>query len=286
MVNTQKKISVNIIYFMTWNCNVCNETFKRKQNYERHLQSKKHIKRLQTNNNLHMCNICDRTFSYNRSLIKHRETCTNKPNEKYLNKNSNIVDQLIIQNQLIVQKLEEKNKQVDELTKQVTLLLEKGQNTTHIQNQNNIETQNIIFVNSFGKENTEYLTDNIVCKLIQHSPFKCLPQIIEKIHFDPEHPENHNIKITNKKLNYAEIVKDNKWVTTNKKKAIEDMIQNGYNIIEEKYIDNKDSITERKQERFENFKQKFDEDDKELIKDIKDDINLSLINGTTKIHNK
>lgn len=271
---------------MTWNCNVCNETFKRKQNYERHLQSKKHLKRLHTNNNLYMCDICEKTFSYSRSLIKHRETCVNKPKQKSLNKNSNIVDQLIMQNQLIVQKLEEKNKQVDELTKQVTLLLEKGQNTTHIQNQNNIETQNIIFVNSFGKENTEYLTDNIVCKLIQHSPFKCLPQIIEKIHFDPEHPENHNIKITNKKLNYAEIVKDNKWVTTNKKKAIEDMIQNGYNIIEEKYIDNKDSITERKQERFENFKQKFDEEDKDLIKDLKDDINLTLINGTTNIHTK
>ena len=270
---------------MTWQCNTCNELFTRKQNYNRHLNSKKHLKRSESNTSLFYCDSCNKTFSYARSLEKHRSKCINTLTNRTVN-NSAIVDHLINQNKLIVQKLEEKNKQVDELTKQITLLLEKGGTTTNIQNQNNIETQNIFVVNSFGKENIDYLTDNIVCKLIQNAPFKCLPQIIEKIHFDPEHPENHNIKITNKKLNYAEIVKDNKWVTTNKKKAIEDMIQNGYNIIEEKYIDNKDSITERKQERFENFKQKFDEDDKELIKDIKDDINLSLINGTTKIHNK
>ena len=31
---------------------------------------------------------------------------------------------------------------------------------------------------------------------------------IIKIHFDPNHPENHNIKVTNRKNNYAKIIKD------------------------------------------------------------------------------
>ena len=77
-------------------------------------------------------------------------------------------------------------------------------------------------------------------------PFTCLPKIIERIHFDPEHPENHNIKVTNQKNNYAKIVKDNKWITTNKKQAIDTMIQNGYGLLEEKYQDNKESISEFK----------------------------------------
>ena len=64
----------------------------------------------------------------------------------------------------------------------------------------------------------------------------CVPQLIEKIHFDPEHPENHNIKITNKKMNYAEIVKNNKWVTANKKKVIDDVIQKSYNLLDETYV--------------------------------------------------
>jgi hypothetical protein len=45
----------------------------------------------------------------------------------------------------------------------------------------------------------------------------------------------------------AKIIKDNKWITTNKKQAIDTMIQNGYGMLEEKYQDNKESTSEFKQ---------------------------------------
>jgi hypothetical protein len=112
----------------------------------------------------------------------------------------------------------------------------------------------------------------------------CVPQLIEKIHFDPEHPENHNIKITNKKMNYAEIVKNNKWVTANKKKVIDDVIQKSYNLLDETYSDNKEVMSERRQERFENFQDKFENQDENLHRNIKNDVDLILINGTNEIH--
>lgn len=139
-------------------------------------------------------------------------------------------------------------------------------------------------VNSFGNENTNHITDQIICRLIQTAPFTCVPQLIEKIHFDPEHPENHNIKITNKKMNYAEIVKNNKWVTANKKKVIDDVIQKSYNLLDETYSDNKEVMSERRQERFENFQDKFENQDENLHRNIKNDVDLILINGTNEIH--
>ena len=173
------------------------------------------------------------------------------------------------------------NENTDYLTDRIVTTLIKNGPCTCLPK---IETQNIIVVNSFGNENIEHLTDQIICKLIQYSPFKCVPELIKKIHFDPEHPENHNIKLTNKKLNYAEIVKDNKWITTNKKKVIDDVIQNSYNILDNSYSDNKDSISDKQQERFDNFQEKYENEDESLHRSIKEDVDLVLINGTNEVH--
>jgi hypothetical protein len=103
---------------------------------------------------------------------------------------------------------------------------------------------------------------------------------LEKIHFDPNHPENHNIKITNKKLPYASIMGDNrKWKTVDRKDAIEKMVLNGYNILDEKYAENKDKIPSSKQQNFEGFQNKFESEDKELMKQIKTEVDMLVLNG-------
>ena len=75
--------------------------------------------------------------------------------------------------------------------------------------------------------------------------------------------------------------KNNKWVTANKKKVIDDVIQKSYDLLDEKYTDNKDDISEKRQERFQNFQEKYEQADEELLRNIKNDVDLLLINGTT-----
>jgi len=222
---------------------------------------------------LNCCKFCNKIFKRKWHLSRHLSTCKHK---KY-------GELVLIENNNKISEMEKEIKELKEVINKKNTITNINTNTTNTTN--NTNSNNTIIINNFGYENIEHLSKQYLLNLFTKT-HRAIPLLVEKIHFDPEHPENHNIKVTNKKLNYAEVVKDNKWVTTNKKKAIEDMIQNGYNIIEEKYTDNKEHISERKQERFENFKKKFDEEDKELIKDIKDDINISLINGTTNIHNK
>ena len=118
------------------------------------------------------------------------------------------------------------------------------------------------------------------------APSKTIPKIIQMIHFDPEHPENHNVKMTNKKLKYAQVFTDNGWVTTSRGKAVDDMIQTGYNVAAQKYSDNKDKIKSSKQGQFENFQMRFEDQDAETMRTLKSDVDLSLINGTDKIHKK
>ena len=110
--------------------------------------------------------------------------------------------------------------------------------------------------------------------------YKSIPSLLEKIHFDPKHPENHNIKITNKKLPYASIMGDNKkWKTVDRKDAIETMVLNGYNMLDEKYAENKEKVPALKQQNFEGFQSKFESEDKELMKQIKTEVDMMVLNG-------
>ena len=277
-------------------CDCCNMTsFDTKQAYNRHIQSKKH-KKAESGQIMNMiqCKMCNKWYSSKSALSHHKKVCPKiVSNDETRNQIHSL--KCIIEEQRI-----RHEKERDEMKAQIALLLERNamisndhNHTTHnttnnndnsTNTTNNIETQNVIIVNSFGNENTEYLTDRIVSKLIKDGPFTCLPKIIERIHFNPEHPENHNIKVTNQKNNYAKIIQDNKWVTTNKKQAIEKMIQNGYDILEEKYQDNKESMNDFKKERFENFQYKYENNDKELMRTMRDGVDIALINGTDKIH--
>ena len=50
--------------------------------------------------------------------------------------------------------------------------------------------------------------------------------MIKHTHFNHEHPENQNIKITNKKEPYVKILKDNKWEYQDRKNTISHLIEN------------------------------------------------------------
>jgi hypothetical protein len=103
--------------------------------------------------------------------------------------------------------------------------------------------------------------------------YGAIPLLIEKIHFDPEHPENHNIQIPNKKLPHAKIMNNKReWQFVNKKDAIDTMVDNGYNILDETLL------PDNRQKHFKNFQTKYEDGDKDTIKDIKDQVEMLVIN--------
>ena len=162
------------------------------------------------------------------------------------------------------------------------MLLDKHAGTTTNNNTSNtnIETQNInIIINAFGNENTDYLDDKAILACIDRV-YKSIPSLLEKIHFDPKHPENHNIKITNRKLPYASIMGNNqKWKTVDRKDAIDTMVNNSYSILDDKFKENKDKIPATRQAHFRGFQSKFDTEDKELMKEIKAEVDMMVLNG-------
>ena len=256
---------------MSYKCDMCVCTFTTNQQYQRHLSSKKHQLRVNTTCKMFECIGCKKKFSHSSTLSNHKNKCKN------LKSTNSLQEQM-------TKMREDFEKEREEMKGQMSVLLDKQAGTynttnTNIENQNNNITINI---NAFGNENTDYLDDKAILQCIDRV-YKSIPALLQKIHFDPQHPENHNIKITNKKLPYASVMGTNQiWKTMGRKDVIDKMVTNGYYMLDEKYETNKEKFDHRKQKNFEGFKNSFEADDKTTIKTIRGDVELMVINGVEK----
>ena len=246
-------------------CKDCHTGFNTKQNYEYHINTNKHKIRLSSsinNDNLHICSKCQKKFAYASGLSRHRITC------KYKSVQPQILAELdILQKDKMI--LEEKNA---ELCKEIEQLKNNQQNIT---NNNNIK----ININCFGNENMDYINDKTILQCIS-KVYGSIPMIIERIHFDSEHPENNNVKIPNKKLPHAQVMTDNKWKLVDRSDTIHSMIDNGYNILDETFQEKGHVLSNNQQKHFKTFQTKYEDGDKDTIKDIKERVELLVINNS------
>ena len=173
----------------------------------------------QPKNKEYICSYCSNSYSTNSHMRRHEKTC------KLKKENEN-----------------EKNlkKQVEELKEMVEKLLinNTGNTTTNNTNSNNT-IHNTININNYGEENTKYITKQFIVDLLKNKPFKAIPEMIKHTHFNEEHPENQNIKITNKKEPYVKIMKDNKWELQDRKNTITDLIDKQHIKISDEKVEKK-----------------------------------------------
>ena len=270
-----------------WSCNLCGiVSFKTNQAYQRHLHTNKHkLRQENTREDVFQCDLCFKWYCGKSGLSHHKNTCTTSKSCIIAEPITNTVQEMLLQQMEEMKQAFDRERQImkkefeETMKEQINKILEKHAGTTN--NTNNIETQNvnIININSFGNENTDYIDDKAILACIGRV-YKSIPSLLEKIHFDPKHPENHNIKITNKKLPYASVMGNNqKWKTVDRKDAIETMVLNGYNLLDEKYTENKEKISASKQQNFEGFQSKFESEDKEMMKQIKTEVDMMVLNG-------
>ena len=96
----------------------------------------------------------------------------------------------------------------------------------------NSTTFNNVQINAFGSENISYLVDeNMRLKNILQKKDAFMQKIVEAIHFDENHPENHNIMMTNLQSKHIMIHNGTKFVKALKEPTFHKLIQNKRNII-------------------------------------------------------
>ena len=230
---------------------------------------------LSKNKKKYQCKFCKKIYSTNSNLHKHKKKCKNVKVENYVK----VANHVKVANDVNLIKhmhnqIEELKQEKAEMKKSIEVLLEKVGNVT-----NNINTQQNVFINTHGQENLDYITSKYLNNLLR-IPYGAVSKLLKDIHFHPEHPENCNIKITNKKLRYATVWEGDKWKIKNKREIIESMVDKGFNIIDGQYNKNKDNLENLKKKKYLEFQDKFENKDKKLHKELLKDMEVLVINNS------
>ena len=81
-------------------------------------------------------------------------------------------------------------------------------------------------------------------------------------------------------MGYASVWVGNKWCIRDKKEIIENMVEKGFNILDNKYCMDSNLLEPKKKKNYINFQTKYENGEKSLLKDLKKDIELLVINNT------
>lgn len=292
----------------SFSCVFCNYVTKRKNDFNKHLNTKKHLINEEnykpksssatfsphfdhnsphfttfstpndhifqqniTDHNIYNCKYCNKDYSRIDALNRHiLKSCKKK---KEFDENERKKKEIIEKQEEII-----KN-QNNQLIKYENLIYNAKQinNTQNNDNSNN-KTINNIHINNYGEENLEMLTDDFKKQCVRH-PCSALIKIIERIHFNDDYPENRNIRLLNKRDNKVQVKDNGKWRYRSKQIALRDAIE-----------DSNDKLEQFCDEKSNHFKKiirlsckeiikTVQESDTELLKNLYKDLNIVLFNN-------
>ena len=271
-----------------YKCERCLKEFNKKCNYNNHILRKIKCKNAapkctdpapkctglksneETKEDAIKCNYCGAIFTRGSSLTRHIESrCkVKKENDNKMEELMTILIEIKDSNNELkedVKKLKEEN------TKYKNII----NNTQNIGTLNNIGTQNITFkINAYGKEDSSKITVNDYKRILGRG-MNSVPAFVEKLHFDKNVPENHNVYISNLRDEYVLMYDGKIWRLKNRDDALQQLYEDKSDILETKFeelIERLDEPTIRMFKRFLKIK----DDDDEKIKVIKKELKKTL----------
>jgi|SaaInlStandDraft_6_1057023.scaffolds.fasta_scaffold06199_2 hypothetical protein len=250
------------------------------------------------------CQYCEKILAYKQSYYKHLKTCKEKKQDDEVKQSMTelvfiLNKQLQDQNDQINhfrkelnekdknfkneldkrdKELDKRDKELDKNNRHITELIKKaGINNSTINVQNNIKLL------SYSDTDRSHLTDKDILKCLKHSNF-CVPHLIEKVHFDENKPENHNIYISNLKNKYVMMYDGNKWNCKDKEEEISNLFDDNHGVIEHK-LEEWLEIGKNYPDAMRKFNRYIEKKDHDTVIDkIKGEIKLILYNNRHRIN--
>jgi hypothetical protein len=169
------------------------------------------------------CRLCGKQFTLRQTRLNHEKFyCKESPQKKKAcSSNDSTVQDLV---SLV-------KKQTDLIEK----LLSEKNGTTNITT-NTIINENVIIVNNYGNENLQHIKPEFLSECIALKS-KGFLNLLSKIYFDPDCPENQTIKVISRKREVIGTFLDGKWVAQSKNTVLDSMINKGYKILHKHHID-------------------------------------------------
>ena len=188
-------------------CPTCYKSYTRKVTLNAHILKCKKVQSALE------CDKCHRVFNTQSTLAMHRRRCDGPETSPSNDAGSSTSSTSMVQN---IQNTNVSN----------------SHNITT--NSNNTVTNNIAgdvnYINNFGFENKEYIAIEFIRQCLNQGSYGISP-MIDKIYFDPEHPENHNVSLESFKNRLVKVVQEKQWQFTSLLNTIDAMISKASNFI-------------------------------------------------------
>lgn len=133
---------------------------------------------------------------------------------------------------------------------------------------------NVVNITAFGYEDL-YAIDDKTIKLILKKGYQSILALIKHTHFNEDHPELHNVFISNIKSPYANVFDGQKWILADKDDIVNRLFDNSQCLLLDRFKELFHVLPPVTKKKFQRFKM---EVDKDTIDGIKHDINLMLYN--------
>lgn len=201
----------------TYDCQFCNARFNARSNKSRHLKtcSAKAAAETPTTTQPVSSSAAAKTPTLTES------TPSNAPDVlKYISDLQN-------ENQLLRQRIEKMERMAAGASSSNTVI-----------NNNTLNNNGIIInLNSFGHEDTSYLSHDFLSYCLLN-PRKGLTSLIENIHYNKEYPHNQNLRCKSLKQNVFEKYEDSSWRACDASNTLDELIKKGYKILNTHYAEN------------------------------------------------
>lgn len=206
------------------------------------------------------CDVCNKYYKSQLSLYKHKKTCVAEDVEE-----------------------DEKDKEIARLKAELEMQKNIVNNTVN-NNNNTTNINNGVVINivlPHKKTSIDHLTDLDYFNILGRN-LMSIPLMIEKIHFNKDVPENHNIYIPNIKNKFAMLYNGSEWSLHNRDEIIHNLIVDNEMRLEDwlsrEDIQEKFPTAFKRFESFLKLKEKTVSGRTENLNKMKEDILLMLYN--------
>jgi hypothetical protein len=236
------------------------------------------------NKTKYKCIYCSNYYKTSQSLSNHKKKCINKLEadeaddsmhklvdllNEQLKEKDNIIDELrkdkLLYEQNKDNELQIKNKQIEELIKKAGII------------NHGIINNNSIVINNYSNTDISHITDKDIQESLKEWEH-CIPKLIEKIHYNPEKPENYNIYISNLNKKNIMLYENNHWETNDREEILDNIVDKYRDLYQEYKIkwENQNKNLFSTYKRINNFLNHSDETDVPGLRKIKDNITNKL----------
>lgn len=282
-----------------YECKICNFSSRIKTHYNKHLETKKHIKNENKNKEIEnkeenpkkckkkvLCKYCNKEFTCKRSVYRHinelrckkipteskdkiLEKCNNKKIKK--EKNNQIIsfnEEKETLREILKQEREKYKKEIESLITKIGNITNNGNiNYGVINNNITYNTTNNIIINNYGNEDISHITEDFMINLLK-GPDDMIPKMVNAIHFNKDKPENKNIIISSSKDNMFKVFENGKWINKEKNETLFDLVDGKYYMLDSFYNEMKDNnikefntkLKKEDMERYDNFSKEYDKE--------------------------